>query len=1191
MPAAEIDILKRIHQVVARGDQGEIETLLSDISEIPKRKEKKELLEAIHATILETAFSENHPELTKIPLSIPKNDIFEHILHATRIYIDTRDQAWLQAIYDLSNSLDRKSSQSIILAEVTKNLIEAGVDRADADLIRVGMEVYHQISFRKYRSALLMDIVPLHIVWSITIRDTTLLTGAVELIEGIGDISKRSLLQSEVAKAIGRIGIATRDFELIVRALRSAADIKQKIRRTNCIAYIVGQTWKSPLSSQISDVMDVLELLDDIPEAQIAEISAAMAEEMIARNHDKGAVTVTLEAVVRAYPFTLQGIIAELLKAAEKTGDPYYLEAGLKFNTRLAPSEEVQIREIVRASIAVVERTGEARFILQIVPIVEEAISGPKAFAIYLSLVHTMLERGAFTHAIDIFGRITSFAEIAQMGSQFWDTTVLLVSTGVLRDRVDEVKNRVFGRMDTETKESLIQRSVTDICKNTPFNDIVRHIPSLVALCGLHRRRDEQLQTAIDLLIERQFIESLDPSYLVEIARNISNPTTSGAAVSRIVANIADYGVSHRNRDYLQRAVGLTCEIREQKMRSEALCSIIDRAADLAVYQGDLTLLKRMRGWTDPLLEKEYGLYTAGNIVRGMVKYGVDKVAPHALENAYQVAREIEDPSLRQQLHEQITEGFIRVGCLMMTETLTAENVDLLENRISVFRRAIEILKETVVERRYSIRIARSIDIIEEYVEGARNPYYAIPLAMFVLEISSNAERDAMIARVIVDFEDYLDDLASTDPYEMMAFMLARLEYARGSPEVMELTRLLLHQIASPYTRYAGMCTLAEGYLRINDTDRATTILDSVHKGVKEMEIPHEKALILSDLAGLMARVNREDAYACFEEAIALLPAVDPEMGGIVRKHLVFALVSLHATEPREKNIASVNELITTIDDPVDYVNSLVAAFGMVSQGGRTAEVLEKIYDGIAAIPFPYDRASMLISVAPIAEKYGQERDAEMLLDEADRITAEIQIPIVAAMVKRGVSQMFLMLAAARKDESLRTRAIEAIQSIEDEIIRNRVFAQIGVSPESPITDPAYNRLMDAAQETLSVATPRPDTSSLEYLIENVSDRAQRARYCFELYLLFRDAGKERLADHLLLIGIDEASIIRPLSRRVHVLCDIALSLHEAGEKKKSRDVIGMAVNAATNIRQDDLRDEVFNDLDVVMRILQEERA
>ncbi|TAJ44175.1 hypothetical protein [Methanofollis fontis] len=1175
---------------MARGNEDEIEVLLSDISQIPRRKEKKELLETIHATILETAFRENHPELARLPVILPKNEIYDYIHRATHHFIDTKEPAWLNAVYDLAESLDRKSSQSQILSEVTKNLIESGVDHADADLIEAGMKTFHQISFRKYRSAILMDIVPLHIVWSITIRDTTLLKEALGLIEGIGDISKRSLLQSEVTKAIGRIGIAKREFNLIIDALRDAAGIKQKIRRTNSIDSIIGQVWKSPLGSSISDIPAVLARMEGLEEEQISEITAALIGEKIRRAHDKGAVISHLEEVLKEYPFTLQATITELLKAAEHFGDPYYLESALRFNTQLSPSDEVQIREIIRAGISVVERTGEAKFLLDIVPIVEEAVTGPRAYAIYLQLVHTMLQRGAFTHAVDIYTRITSFTELIQTGTQFWDTSVMLVSAGVLRDRVDQIRDQVFARMDTETRENLIQRSIADICKHTSLGEIIHHISSLVALAGMHRHRDEQLLMAIDLLIERRFIETLDPSYLVEIARQISNTGISGIAVSRIVTNIADFGVSHRNRDYLQRAVGLTCEIRGQKTRSEALCSVIDRAADLAVNQGDLTLLKRMRSWTDPLLEKEYGLYTTGNIVLGMVKYGIDKKAPHALENAYDIAGEIDDPSLRQQLYEQIIEGYIRVGCLMMREAISAENRDLLETRISVFRRATDILRVTVTERRYSIRIARGIDIITEYVHQTKNPYYSIPLVMFVLEIKSAVERDAMITRVATEFEPYIDDVASTDPYEMMAFLLQRLEHAKGLPEVMELTRSLLMRIGNLYTRFSGMCTLAEGYLRLHDTERAAEILGDVRRGTADMGIPHERALILSDSAGLIARIDIDAGYESFEEAFTLLPEIDPEMGGIVRKHLVFSLVSLHALRADETNTAIAIRLINAIEEPVDFVNSLVAAFGIVIQGGQTQDVMESIYAGIDEIPLAYDRASMLLSVVPIAQKYGENGDAERLLREATNLTDEIMIPLVAAMVRKGICQMYLMLSTAEHNEDYRNEGIRVIETIEEEIIRHRIFQQLGLKDEKGITDPAYKRLMEATQEMLAATPNHPDLSSIEYLIESLSDRAQRARYCFELFLLLHEAERERAADAILLFGLDEASIIRPLSRRVYVLCDLALSLHEAGERKKSRDIIGMAVNAATNIRQDDLRDEVFNELDVAMRIIQEER-
>lgn len=1190
MPETDTDLLKRIHRVVQTGDQQGIEELLSDISQIPRRKEKKELLDRTYTTIVDTAFKEKRPELTGIPVELPRKTIFKHVKHAAEIFIETKDRAWLQAVFDLANSLDRKSSQSVILSEVTKSLIEAGVDRADSDLIEAGMEVYHEISFRKYRSAILMDIVPLHIVWSITTRDITLLTESLTLIEGIGDISKRSLLQSEATKAIGRIGVIKRDFALIITALRSAAEIRQKIRRTNCFSSIINQAWKSPLSTQISDVRTVLQTLSDLQDEEFSEITAALTEEMIARAHDKGAVISTLEEVEKTYPFALQAIIRELLRAAERLGDPYYFEAGLRFNTMLRPDEEVQIKEVVRAGIAVVERTGEARFILAIVPLVEEAVSGNRALTIYLTLVHTLLERGAFSHAIDIYAKIPSFSEITQIGMQFWDTSVMLVSNGVLRDRVDQVKNLVFERMDTSTKESLIQRSITHICKDVDFDEIVHHISSLVVLAGLHRHRDEQLLTAINQLIERRFIDHLDPSYLIEIARQIKSPTISSIAVATIVADMADFGVTHRNRDVLQRAVGLTCEIRGQKGRSEALCSVIDRATDLAVVEGDLTLLKRMRGWTDPLLEREYGLYTTGNIVRGMVKYGIDTMAPHALENAYDIAIEIEDPSLRQQLLEDITEGFIRVGCLMMAEPLTAEDPIVLKNRMEVFSRASEILRETISERRYSIWLARGIDIITEYLNKNRSPYFAIPMVMLLLEIKSPVEQDAMVMRIAAEFEEYVDDLPSTDPYEMMAYLLQRLEYAKSSPEVMDLTRTLLVHIENPYTRYSGMCNLAESYLQTHDLERAGTLLKSIHEGTRSMDMPHEKSLILSDLAGLLAKVDVEEAYSCFNEAKTLLPLIDFEMGGLVRKHLVFSLVSLHAIEPQEKNVNEVITLINEIIDPIDFVNSLVAAFAMITEGERTQEVMEQIYGGIEEIPLAYDRASMLLSVVPLAEKYGEEHDALAILHEADALSAEIKIPVVAAMVKKGASHMYFMLAAAENNEDLQAQGLEVIRSIENEVIRHRVFEQLGIGSEEQITDAAYTRLIDAAHEALASHPTHPDTSSLEYLIEGISDRAQRARYCFELYVLFRDAEIGRTAENLLLIGLDEASIIRPLSRRVYVLCDLALSLHEVGERKKSRDIIGMAVNAATNIRQDDLRDEVFNELDVAIRILQEGR-
>ena len=81
------------------------------------------------------------------------------------------------------------------------------------------------------------------------------------------------------------------------------------------------------------------------------------------------------------------------------------------------------------------------------------------------------------------------------------------------------------------------------------------------------------------------------------------------------------------------------------------------------------------------------------------------------------------------------------------------------------------------------------------------------------------------------------------------------------------------------------------------------------------------------------------------------------------------------------------------------------------------------------------------------------------------------------------------------------------------------------------------------------------------------------------------------MAERMLSAAIDEAAIIRPLSRRAYVLGDLALNVYNAGFEERSKDILGMAVYAAMNIRDEGLRDEVFYELDVALRIIEERLA
>ncbi len=214
-------------------------------------------------------------------------------------------------------------------------------------------------------------------------------------------------------------------------------------------------------------------------------------------------------------------------------------------------------------------------------------------------------------------------------------------------------------------------RAAIELSRESSFQNIVTHIRSLNDLVLLHPQHDHLFFECITILGDRGFLNVHDPGILIHLADSIKDQGIKERAISSIVIKIAKIGVQLKNRDYLQRAVGLTCEIDGQATRSATLSSIIDEASLLAAQQGDLDLLLRMRAWSSSLLEQELAVYAMANIIDGVIKYAIDKKSPEALEEAYIIARDINDPSLRAQLFERIVESFVRIGCIILREPHT----------------------------------------------------------------------------------------------------------------------------------------------------------------------------------------------------------------------------------------------------------------------------------------------------------------------------------------------------------------------------------------------------------------------------------------------------------------------------------------------------------------------------------------
>ena len=106
-------------------------------------------------------------------------------------------------------------------------------------------------------------------------------------------------------------------------------------------------------------------------------------------------------------------------------------------------------------------------------------------------------------------------------------------------------------------------------------------------------------------------------------------------------------------------------------------------------------------------------------------------------------------------------------------------------------------------------------------------------------------------------------------------------------------------------------------------------------------------------------------------------------------------------------------------------------------------------------------------------------------------------------------------------------------------------------------------------------------------MIRSVADRGKGAILFCDIALLFRKEGAEKIFNRLLQNAIKEARIIRPLSRRAFIMCDIAMKIHAAGSEKTAQEVLDLAIDAATNIRQSSLRDEVFDELGLAIKLMQ----
>ncbi len=313
-----------------------------------------------------------------------------------------------------------------------------------------------------------------------------------------------------------------------------------------------------------------------------------------------------------------------------------------------------------------------------------------------------------------------------------------------------------------------------------------------------------------------------------------------------------------------------------------------------------------MRDWTSTLLEKDLASYALVNIIDGVLKYAIGRHSPEAVDQASHIAADIEDTTLRTQQFERIAECFVKVGCVIFEES-TNENREKFESGFHSFERGLEIIKQIANFQQLSLKIAGMIDIILTYSRTNKNSDYVIVLAMYSIEIQNSFERDAMMHRIISNLNSDIPHPNSTDPYEIISYLLQKNNHANDKQKISELISDLVGKIYNPFIKLSGFCTLANMSIQSNNYERAHAILNSVYESLPELPAEYEKVIILSDLTILFCRIDTKIANVCLQNGIKYLDNIEVEKDAIVRKQIVLAAANLYEVNRDEdlKEIAS----------------------------------------------------------------------------------------------------------------------------------------------------------------------------------------------------------------------------------------------------------------------------------------------
>jgi len=1140
--------LESIRTALAQKDMGTLASGIEEIRAIPSQRERKALFEEANRVIGEEAIHSRTPDLLAY-ITDPDDSLLSSLAsEIALIFCQSGNIAWWRELLDLSGLFDRKSHQSETLAAVALILVQYGVEHHDRSLIRHAQEALHRISIRKYRSEILIEIVPLLTRFGREEQSEELLHTALFWLDEVTDASRRARLQEELAVELTTLWETQGSIDALTDAIQLAMDIPQKTIRHTVISRIMDRAARTGAGEALDPayLRRILTLFDDTLQDEFLRIAFTSRLSLFRTRRE---IHDFLHRMQEGLPESRAIIVPALLRVAEMRKDSWYIELAREWDGNLPESRKTPVEEMVQAALAISREGGGDPILREFLPdllAIDPGVSGP----LLMKVAETLISTGDIYTALQLAGHIRS--GLPRVTRAYYHLSVSLLIEATIRGRLEQGAQILSG-LEWFIADAIIRQSVIDYSRKTPLNEVFRHLPAIGALADHHSEPGRVRLELIRILIDRGFMRLFEPDLLVETAGDISPQETRDEALAAVVSAIAEAISSQKTQRLLAEALDIVSRIHSQKRRAEVMIEVVEQASVLALDRGEPEIIARLETAIDDLLEPAFRGGALSRTANGFISFGVEHQDLSTLGSAEAIRHRLEGTPYEQTLLDPLIEGYVRAGCLCIRDPVRRADADTVEDLLSPFVRALELITIAVPEGGRTISLSGYVDIMLEYAGTTPVAEFSLPVLLFISEMTGEREQEAMLQRVASRFGSIGPSIDAADGYRVMVQYLQETGRVAASPTSRTIQSRLIAHIRDPYDRYIAQLRLLSLCIDAEDEEMARLVCESIRAGIGDLTRPEERCIALCETAGLVLAFDHDLARSLIGGARTISAATTGWPRSVSLRFVITATIALHGRTGAGEDLAAARSDLVEIEVPEEYIRAGSEIMGAIrDDAGR-----RDLAGSIAAAAATIDDAYLLLTLLHPLKETMRHAPPDIARDIGSRLEAAIDRVSLPSLT--AIARSFL-------------EHDEAVPPV----------------PPLPPGAPGTSTVREIGDEIRAGSFTARDMDRLGNALLSISSKADRAAAYTALFQEAASDGRDILSERLLNAAKEEAGGVRPRTRRALVLADIACRIALAGLEEQSRDLFESALAEASHISGSAEREETMTEIEDAARVIGE---